>query len=156
MLESALWTAWHDISEGLRQGGPNRGEWRVRNWSLLSGDQQQNPRKQHRDASGKGQVVIKWFFTRGWWACNRLPWAVGMVPSCKSSRSISVVLSDIGFEFWMVLCGSGSWTPWSIWVLSNSNILWFQNIYCTLFWLLFSYLFNVNGGELLAASWFGF
>lgn len=54
----------------------------------LSGDQQQNLGKMHGAASGKGQVVINWFFTGGGWARNSLPRAVGMVLSCLSSRGV--------------------------------------------------------------------
>ena len=45
-----------------------------------------------------------------------------------SSRTVWTVLTDTGFEFWMVLCGAGSWTQWSLGVLSSwgySAILWF-------------------------------
>ena len=37
------------------------------------------------------------FFTRGQWARNRLPRAVGMAMSCWRSRSVGTMLSDIGF-----------------------------------------------------------
>jgi len=45
--------------------------------------------------------VRKRFFTRGWWAWNR-----ATAPSCLSSRSIWTLLSDTGFEFWVVLRGA--------------------------------------------------
>jgi len=38
------------------------------------------------------------FFTRGQWAWNRLPRAVGTAPSCWSSRSVWTSLSGIGFQ----------------------------------------------------------
>ena len=47
----------------------------------------------------------KRFYTErvvGHW--NRLPGAVGTAPSCQSSRSVWIILSDVGFEFWVVLC----------------------------------------------------
>ena len=48
--------------------------------------------------------------TRGRWAWNSLPRAVGTAPNCWSLGSVWTVLSDIGFGFWVVLCGIGSWT----------------------------------------------
>ena len=44
-----------------------------------------------RGESGWG--VSKKFFTQAWWAQNRLPRAVGMAPSCQSSRSVWTTLS---------------------------------------------------------------
>lgn len=41
----------------------------------------------------------KRLFTRGWWAWSRLLRAAGMAPSCRSSRGIGKMLSDIGFGF---------------------------------------------------------
>lgn len=41
--------------------------------------------------------------------------------ACCSSRGILTMLSDVVFEFWVVLYGSRSWTQWSLWVLSNSG-----------------------------------
>jgi len=52
--------------------------------------------------SGKGSSP------EGVQAWNRLPRAVGMALSWQSSRSIWTALSDIGFEFWVVLCGASS------------------------------------------------
>ena len=46
---------------------------------------------------------------------------LGTAPSRQSSRSIWTMLSDIGFEFWVALCGARSWTWWSLWVPSNSG-----------------------------------
>ena len=43
-------------------------------------------------------------------AWNRLPRTVVMAPSCQSSRSVWTTLSDVGFGFWVVLCGAGGWT----------------------------------------------
>jgi len=34
-----------------------------------------------------------------------------MALSCRSSRRVSTTLSDIGFEFWVVLREARSWTP---------------------------------------------
>lgn len=50
--------------------------------------------------SVKGQVgARKRFCPKGQWAWNRLLRAVGMAPSCGSSRNTGTLLSDIGFEF---------------------------------------------------------
>jgi len=57
--------------------------------------------------------IRKRFFTRGRWAWIWMPRAVVTAPSCWSSRSVWRMPSDIGFEFWVVLCGAGSWTQWS-------------------------------------------
>lgn len=46
---------------------------------------------------------------------NRLLRAVAAVPSCQSSRSIWTMLSDMGFEFQVVLCRAGGWTQVSLW-----------------------------------------
>ena len=54
---------------------------------------------------GEGKVC-----TRGWWAWNGLPRAMGTALSCWSSRSVWTALSDIGFGFGMVLYGARSWT----------------------------------------------
>jgi len=54
--------------------------------------------------------IRKRFFTRGRWARNRLPRALGTAPSCQSSRSIGKMLSDMEFDFWVVVCGARSWT----------------------------------------------
>lgn len=61
--------------------------------------------------------VRKRFLTRR--HCNWLPAAVGTTPGCWSS-SIRAMVSDIGLEFWVVLCGIGSRTQWFSWVPSNS------------------------------------
>lgn len=44
-------------------------------------------------------------------------------PSCQSLRSIWKLLSDIGSEFWVVLCGTGLYGPPGS--LPPQNILWF-------------------------------
>jgi len=54
--------------------------------------------------------VRKRFLTREWWAWNRLPRALGTIPSYQSSRSIWTVLSDIRLESGVILCGARSWT----------------------------------------------
>jgi len=49
--------------------------------------------------SGEGQLGVRErVCTRGW-AWNGLPRAVGMAPSCWSSRSVWTTLSDTGFDF---------------------------------------------------------
>lgn len=49
------------------------------------------------------------FWTRGQWAWNRLPTAVGIAPSCQSSRSVWTAFSDKGFDFgrYCVEAGAG-------------------------------------------------
>lgn len=45
------------------------------------------------------------------------------------SGDVKTPLSDIGSNFWVVLCGARTWIPWSLWVLPNyehSMILWFS------------------------------
>ena len=73
-----------------------------------------------------GLGIRKSFFTRGRWAWNRLPRAAVIALSCQNSRSVWITLSDIGFEFWVVLCGAKIWTQWYLWVSLTQNILWFQ------------------------------
>jgi len=34
-----------------------------------------------------------------------------MAPICESSKRVWKMLSDRGFEFWVVLCGTWGWTP---------------------------------------------
>ena len=41
----------------------------------------------------------------------------------QSAGSVWALLLDRGFGFWVVLCGSRSWTRWSLWVLSNSGFM---------------------------------
>jgi len=50
------------------------------------------------------------FFTRRWWAWNRLPRAVAIAPNCQNSRSICTLLSDLWSGFWVVLCRARGWT----------------------------------------------
>lgn len=47
------------------------------------------------------------------------------------------MLSDIGLEFWVVLCGAGSWTWWFLWVPSHMvyslvlpETFWFKEVNC--------------------------
>jgi len=91
---------------------------------------QQDSREWHGAVSGEGQLKVrKWFFSRELWAWKRLPRAVGTAPSWWSSRGVWTLLSDMGFEFWVVLYGDGSWTQLYLWVLSNlaySMTLWFS------------------------------
>jgi len=84
-------------------------------WALLSGDSNRAQRNGIELSHGRIRLgVRKRFFTREWWAWNRLSRAVVMVPSCWSLGCIQTTLSDIRFVFWVVLCGAGSWTPWSL------------------------------------------
>jgi len=48
--------------------------------------------------------------TRGRWAWNGLPSAVGTAPSAGVQGAFQTTLSDIGFEFWVVLCAARGWT----------------------------------------------
>jgi len=58
----------------------------------------------------------------GVWAWNRLLRA----PGCWSLRNIWMMLSDIGFDFWVVLCEARSWIWWSSWFLWEYAVnLWF-------------------------------
>ena len=82
-------------------------------WALLSGD----GNRTGGNGLGEGQVGVRErFFARGWWAWNSLPGAVVMASSCWSSRSTWAMLSDIRFEYWVVLCGVRRWTESSSWV----------------------------------------
>ena len=66
---------------------------------------------QPSEEKAEGRLSIRErFFTRGQWAWNRLPRAVGMALSCWCSKSVWIMLSDSGFGFWVVLCGGRSWT----------------------------------------------
>ena len=53
-----------------------------------------------------------------------------MASSCWSSRSIWTTLSDIGFEFWVVLCGARSSFLWVPSDVGYFALLWFCS-YCT-------------------------
>lgn len=58
----------------------------------------------------------------GVWAWNRLLRA----PGCWSLRNVWMMLSDIGFDFWVVLCEARSWIWWSSWFLWEYAVnLWF-------------------------------
>ena len=71
----------------------------------------QGQREQHGAVLRRARLSIRErFFTRGWWAWNRLPRAVSVALSCWSSRSIRTMLSDVWFDFWVVQCGAGGWT----------------------------------------------
>lgn len=82
--------------------------------------QQLDPREWHGVVSGESQVWVRErFWTRGVWACNRLPRARCTIPSCQGSRSTWTMIPDTGFEFWAVRCEDRSWTWRSLWILSN-------------------------------------
>ena len=66
-------------------------------WSCVGGGAEQ--------IGGRDRVC-----TRGQRAWNGLSMAVGTDPRCQSSRNIWIMLSDIGFHFWVVLYGARSWT----------------------------------------------
>ena len=73
--------------------------------------------------------IRKRFFTKKVTAhWNRLPMAMSMTINLQELRTVWTVVSDIGNEFWVVLCPSGNWIQWPLWVPSNlgySTILWF-------------------------------
>ena len=78
--------------------------------ALLSGDNSRSPGNGMELHQGKDRLgVRKRFFTRGWWAWNRLPRAVVTVLSCQSSGSVRTVLSHIGFGSRAVLFEARSW-----------------------------------------------
>lgn len=52
---------------------------------------------------------------------NGLPRAMVTLSSCWHSRSVGTMPVNIGFEFWVDLCGDRSWTWWSLWIPSNSE-----------------------------------
>jgi len=43
--------------------------------------------------------IRKRFFTRGQWSWHWLCRAVGRAPSCRSSKRVCTMLSDVGFGF---------------------------------------------------------
>ena len=52
------------------------------------------------DLSGEGHLGVRdRVYTRGQWAWNGLPRAVGTAPSCQSSRSVWTLLSDLRLNF---------------------------------------------------------
>ena len=73
---------------------------------LCSVRQQQGPRERHGAVSGQGQLGVRErVCTRGQWAWNGLPRAVGTAPSCRSSGNIWTPLSATRFGFgWSVWC----------------------------------------------------
>lgn len=71
--------------------------------------------------SNRARGVRERFCIRGQWAWNWLPRTVGTALSCWSRWSTWTMLSGVGFEFSVVLCGSWSWTQWSLQVRSNSG-----------------------------------
>jgi len=81
-LQPSTWREWREVlSTALR-------------W------QWQNARECHGLASGEGQVGVRErFCTRGQWAWNKLPRAMGTASSCRSSTSFWTPLSDTGFDF---------------------------------------------------------
>jgi len=50
-------------------------------------------------SGGSGWRVRKRFFTRGQWSWHWLCRAVGRAPSCRSSKRVCTMLSDVGFGF---------------------------------------------------------
>ena len=83
-------------------------------WPLISGGSDRtrgNDTELHQGWVGVGGRRM--FFTSGWWTWNRLSRTVVMASSCQSSRSIQTLLSNIGFESWVVLCGAKSKNRWS-------------------------------------------
>ena len=56
------------------------------------------------------QRVRRRFFASGCWVWNKLPRATVTVPGYHSSCSVWTMLSEIWFDFWVVLCRARSWT----------------------------------------------
>jgi len=93
---------------------------------ISSGDRNRTQGKGMEMRPGRVRLGIrKRFFTRRWWAWNRLPRAVVLALSFQRSRIIWTTPSDTGLEFWAVLRGARSWNWWSLWISSNLEILWF-------------------------------
>lgn len=74
-------------------------------------------------SQGMEGKIRKRFFTRRWWARNRLPRSLVTSPSCQSSRSMWTVLSDTEFEFQIILCGAGSWVPFQLEIFYDSMLI---------------------------------
>ena len=59
---------------------------------------------------GKGRVGVRErFFTRVWWAWNRLPRDVSW-PRAARAQDAKGQHSATGLEFWVVLCVARDWT----------------------------------------------
>jgi len=59
----------------------------------------------------------------------------GCMEEVEGTKNVWTILSDTGFEIWVVLCGARSWTRWSFCVPSNSGytmFLWFCGANLTL------------------------
>jgi len=87
----------------------------------------------------QGRVGIRErFFTKGWWAWNRLPRAVDAAQSCWSSRCIDWDGTATGSEFCLVLRGARSWIQWSLFTNQQDHLIQFikpmiyfyVNLYC--------------------------
>ena len=79
----------------------------------------------------------------------------GHGPKCWSSRNVWTVLSDIGFEFWVPLCGAGSWSQGSIRVPSNfgySISLWFYDSFYHITLININTCFTANHSKHLPRS----
>lgn len=61
------------------------------------------------------------------------------------SKSVWTTLSDGGFEFWLVLCGVRNWTPWPLWVCSNSGCSVIQRFHFSIH--LSSYFFGIKAAS---------
>jgi len=58
--------------------------------------------------------VRKMFFTRGWWAWNRLPRAVGTALSVRVKGVFGHCSQTQGLNFWVVPCGARGWIQCSL------------------------------------------
>ena len=67
---------------------------------------------QGRGSWGSGKRVC----TRGQWAWNGLHRAVGTAPVLEFKECLATTLRH---RVWVVVCGTGSWTPCPLWLLSN-------------------------------------
>jgi len=64
--------------------------------------QQQNPKEQHGAVSGQVRLGVRGrFYTRAWWAWDRLSRGVVMDLSCQSSRSTWTTFSDLRHQIWI-------------------------------------------------------
>lgn len=64
--------------------------------------QQQDPKEQHGAVSGQVRLGVRdRFYTRAWWAWDRLSRGVVMDLSCQSSRSTWTTFSDLRHQIWI-------------------------------------------------------
>lgn len=117
-LKGGLMAAYSFLTEGSGGEVPCSSLW----W------QQQDPREWHG-----GWRLGKVYSLRGWSGTGTGFWGQwSWSQACWSLRSIWTILSDILFEFWLVLnfCLAMGWAWWSLWTSFNSGyfmISWFYD-----------------------------